>query len=161
MDTKELGDSSPTNFEEECDKQNIRGKNTSKLVGDKGERIACEYLVKNRYKILERNCVLFCGEIDIIARKRWGLFSKKDKTIHFVEVKSLSGQGKDFFPEQRVDYKKQNKYRRLAEIWLEKNKLPENIPYQIDIVAVSVNETTGEPKIDYFENIVSSKNYGF
>ena len=69
MDTKELGDLSPTNFDEKWGKKNIKEKNNSKLVGDKGEDLACEYLVKNGYKILERNCVLFCGEIDIIARK--------------------------------------------------------------------------------------------
>ena len=60
-----------------------------------------------------------------------------------------------FFPEQRVDYKKQNKYRRLVEIWLSKNKFPQNYPCQIDIIAVSMN---GEkPEIEYFENIVGDK----
>jgi Holliday junction resolvase-like predicted endonuclease len=83
-----------------------------------------------------------------------------DKTIHFIEVKTLTGSG-NFYPEEHVNYKKQNKYRRLAEIWLEKNKFSQNYPCQIDIIAVSMDEATGEPRVDYFENIISDKNYGF
>jgi putative endonuclease len=130
----------------------------TKELGNLGEKLACEYLVENGYKIIGKNYRINFGEIDIIARKRWGLLNffqgKNDKTIHFVEVKSLSDQGKDFFPEQRVDYKKQNKYKRLAEVWLEKNKFSQNYPCQVDIVAVSIDGITGKPKIDYFENIV-------
>ncbi|MCX6723340.1 MAG: YraN family protein, partial [Candidatus Staskawiczbacteria bacterium] len=113
---------------------------------------ACEYLVKNGYKIIGRNYRINFGEIDIIAKKR-GFFA--DKSIHFVEVKSLSNQGKDFFPEQRVDYKKQNKYKCLVEVWLTKNKFPQNYPCQVDVIAVSIN---GENlKIDHFENVVNDK----
>ena len=119
---------------------------STKDLGDKGERLACEYLVSKGYKILDKNHRINFGEIDIVAKKK-GLFA--DKTIHFVEVKSLSYQDKDFFPEQRVDYKKQNKYKRLSEIWLEKNKFPQNYPYQVDIIAVA------DGKIDFFENVVS------
>ena len=119
---------------------------STKELGDKGERLACEYLVNKGYKILERNCVLYCGEIDIIAKKK-GLFA--DKTIHFVEVKALRQAQGDFSPEEKVDYKKQNKYRKLIEIWLEKNKFPQNYPCQMDIIAISGAE------IDYFENVVA------
>lgn len=49
--------------------------------GNKGEDLACEYLIKNGYKILERNKHFskLC-EIDIIAKL-------KDKVV-FVEVKT-------------------------------------------------------------------------
>ena len=124
----------------------------TKELGDLGEKLACEYLVKNGYKIIGRNYRINFGEIDIIARKKCGLLKilqgKNDKTIHFVEVKSLSNQSRDFFPEQRVDWKKQNKYKRLAEIWLSKNKFPQNYPCQVDIIAISGD------KIDFFENII-------
>lgn len=119
----------------------------TKEAGQKGEDLACEYLVNNGYKILERNYRINFGEIDIIAKKK-GLFS--DKTIHFVEVKSLASAG-DFFPEQRVDFKKQKKLKQLAEIYLSKNKISPNTPHQVDIIAVS-----GQ-KIDFFGNVVAEK----
>ena len=123
----------------------------SKRIGDLGEKLACEYLVNNGYKILGRNYRITLGEIDIIAKKK-GLLA--DKTIHFVEVKTLSQPGQGFFPEQRVDYKKQNKYRKLIEVWLEKNKFPQNYPCQVDVTAVSING--GKSDIKYFENIVGN-----
>jgi len=43
----------------------------------------------------------------------------------------------------------------LVEIWLDKNKLSQNYPCQVDVIAVSVN--SAEPKIDFFENIVSDR----
>lgn len=124
----------------------------TKETGNKGESLACEYLVKKGFKILERNCVLFCGEIDIIAKKKG--FFKKDKTIHFIEVKTSTGlNNKNFFPEQRVDWKKQNKYKMLAETWLEKNKMPENTSCQIDVIAILLGIEDSE--IKFFENIIS------
>ena len=114
-------------------------------LGKLGEDLACEYLVKNGYKIIGRNYRINFGEIDIIAKKK-GLFA--NKTIHFVEVKALSSSIK-FFPEEHVNYRKQRKLRQMAEIWLLKNKIAENTPYQIDIMSV-----VGE-QIDFFGNVVS------
>ena len=121
----------------------------TKYVGQKGEDLAYEYLVKNGYKIIGRNCRFNFGEIDIIVKKN-GLFA--DKTIHFVEVKALANAG-NFFPEQRVDYKKQSKYKRLVEVWLEKNRFPQDYPCQVDIISVLIDN--GENKIDFFENVLS------
>ena len=137
---------------------------TTKELGDLGEKLVCEYLVKNGYSILAKKYRITFGEIDIIAQKKWrfrhvlikNFSTSLSPSIHFVEVKTImkdndsfySGQSGGFFPEQKVDYRKQRKLIWLAEIWLAKNKLPENTPYQIDIIAVSEN------KIDFFENVV-------
>jgi len=128
----------------------------TKDLGNLGENLACEYLVNNGYNILGRNYRINFGEIDIIAQKKQNFLGKNDKTIHFVEVKALGGQTSQcFYPEEHVNYKKQNKLKRLAEIWLSKNKVKENTPYQIDIIAVSFDHKTNEPKLNYFENIAS------
>jgi len=44
---------------------------------------------------------------------------------------------------------------KLAEIWLQKHKYPENTPYQIDIVAVFADSEPSQ--IEYFENVVEDK----
>jgi len=123
-----------------------------KRLGDFGEKLACEYLVNKGYKILGKNWKNNFGEIDIIVRKN-GLFSKK--TVHFVEVKTSFAGNNNFYPEQRVDWKKQNKYKRLAEFWLEQNKYPQNIPYQIDIISILVDDLKKRAKIKVFGNIVN------
>lgn len=132
-------------------------KNNPKLVGDKGERITCEYLVKKGYKILGRNYRIKLGEIDIIAKKKPKLFAENDKTIHFVEVKTIIGSSGNFFPEEKVDRRKRQKLRRLTEIWLEKNKFPQDQPCQIDVIGVVMNDIGQEPKICHFENVVEDR----
>lgn len=51
-----------------------------KELGNTGEKIAAEYLEKNKYKIIERNFYCIQGEIDIIA--------ECDNEIVFIEVKT-------------------------------------------------------------------------
>ena len=45
--------------------------------------------------------------------------------------------------------KQKNKYKKLAEVWLTENKIAENMPYQIDIIAISGKE------IKFFSNAVA------
>jgi len=129
---------------------------TTKELGDLGEKLACEYLVKKGYKILGKNYRITFGEIDIIAKKSFRLFSKVDKVIHFVEVKTIVNSG-GFYPEEHVDYRKQRKLKQMAGIWLQKNKYPQNIPYQIDVIGILVNETTRNAKLHYFPNAVGDR----
>ena len=83
----------------------------TKELGDLGEKLACEYLVKNEYKILGRNYRINFGEIDIIAQKNQKLLGKNDKTIHFVEVKTLGRQtSQDSYQESSRD-SSQDSYR--------------------------------------------------
>ena len=51
-----------------------------KKLGRRGEEIACEYLLKNKYKIIARNYKKGYQEVDIIAQK--------NKELIFVEVKT-------------------------------------------------------------------------
>ena len=43
---------------------------STKVVGDNGEDVACEFLKKQGYKILSRNYRIRGGEIDIIAQDK-------------------------------------------------------------------------------------------
>ena len=116
---------------------------TTKELGDLGEKLACEYLVGKGYKILGKNYRITFGEIDIIA--------KKDKVLHFIEVKALANSSftekTGFFPEQHVDYKKQRKLRQMSQIWLNKNNYSQETAYQIDIISVLANQTASSSPI--------------
>ncbi len=80
-----------------------------KLLGRQGENLVCSFLKKNGYKILEKNYTTPFGEADIIAYK--------DQTVFFVEVKTRSTclYGT---PAEAVGYKKQKKYRDVANFYL-------------------------------------------
>ena len=138
----------------------------TKELGDWGEGIACEYLVEKGYKILAKNWRIKFGEIDIICRKKWKWWGRNDKTIHFVEVKTIirnpsspagSSWQANFFPEDRVDYKKRKKLRRLTEIWLAKNGFTPNCPHQIDVIGIMACNVGEELEIRHFENVVEDR----
>ncbi len=121
-------------------------------LGNLGEKLACEYLVKKGFKILGKNDRISFGEIDIVAKKRWRLFNN-DTTIHFVEVKTII-RSDGFFPEDRVNQRKQQKLKNLVHIWLKKNKYPQSFPCQIDVIGITVNPETKKAEIRYFPNAI-------
>ncbi len=131
---------------------------TTKELGNLGEKIACEYLVDKGFNIVGKNHRISFGEIDIIVKKRWRLSKlfKNSATIHFVEVKTIVGNA-GFFPEQHVNYKKQQKLRSLAQIWLQKNKFNQFAPYQIDVIGILINENTRIANLHYFPNAIKDK----
>ena len=105
-------------------------------TGAVGERLAAEYLRKNKYKIVETNYRNRLGEIDIIARH------PKGHTV-FVEVKTLRvaddlQQREDrLFPEDHLTPFKLRKLQQLGELYLMHVK-PKNPAWQIDLVAIEL-----------------------
>ncbi len=109
-----------------------KNKNPSR---NKGENIACAFLKKSGYKIIEKNFRTRYGEIDIVASEL--------NTICFVEVKSRSR--KDYgLPEEFVDKNKQKKLIKAALAYISKNKI-EDQDMRFDIVSVDLN--TSESRI--------------
>lgn len=104
-----------------------------KTLGSTGEDIAANYLKKKGYKILHRNYKTPLGEADIIV---------KDKdTIVFVEVKARSS---DAFgqPFEAVDYRKQEKLKKIALYYLKHNKIES--PVRFDVVSIISRDKNAE-----------------
>ncbi len=119
-----------------------------KQIGQLGEDIAVKYLIKKKYKILERNFSykvrsLNLGEIDIIA--------KKGKTIVFVEVKTKTSN-EQISPEDKINLKKLKTIQDVGQIWLQKNKISPDTPWQIDIVSIVLDLQKRIAKVTHFEN---------
>lgn len=107
--------------------------------GTKGENIACEYLVKNGYKILERNVHFskLC-EIDIIARY-------KNKTI-FIEVKTRKNN--DYgAPMEAITKTKYSNIKTGVFSYITENKIKN---YQIDAIGITLEP---EITIKHLKNI--------
>lgn len=84
-------------------------KHFNKIVGDKGEELATNFLKSKHFKILERNHRNKVGEIDIVA--------EDNGVLVFVEVKARETlqYGR---PAEAVDFRKQQKLRATAQIYL-------------------------------------------
>jgi putative endonuclease len=97
-----------------------------KLLGKKGEKIACVYLKKQGYEIIENNYKTLAGEADIIAAE--------NDVLVFFEVKTRLTE-KYGAPCEAVDYFKQKRYIKIALLYTQKHKL-ENTAIRFDVIEV-------------------------
>ena len=106
-------------------------------VGKFGEDLACKFLTKHGFKILERNFRIRGGEIDIIARE--------GRTLVYVEVKTRSSH-QFGLPEEAVTYWKIKFLERAAKFY--RNAHP-NLPVQerIDVVTIDTSRTPTHLKL--------------
>ena len=126
----------------------------SKEVGILGEEVACNFLRKKGYRILDRNYLkelsaLQKGEIDIIA--------EKGGVISFVEVKtseSPARTGGAFLPEDRVDFRKRKQLIKFAQMWLGQNRISIESPWQVDVISVRIDANSKKAKIRHFKNAI-------
>jgi len=116
-----------------------------------GEEIACQFLERKGYKIIQRNFLRPWGEIDIIA--------EKSGTIRFVEVKSVSGEmsvhvarERESMPEELVDRRKLKKLARTAALYMESKR--DEREFQVDVVGVIMDATTHTARCRLFEQAI-------
>lgn len=105
-------------------------------IGKLGEDIACEYLIKNGYRVIGRNYREKWGEIDIIAKAQ-------DLTLVFVEVKTLkAGESTDLVPEDNLTAAKLLKLRRTCEVFANSKSrlkfMSEDKGWRIDLITVAL-----------------------
>lgn len=107
--------------------------------GNKGEDLACEYLIKNGYEIVERNKHFskLC-EIDIIAKL-------KDK-YHFVEVKTRKTNSFGS-PLEAVTKNKYNNIKTGVLSYIQENNIRS---YQVDVIGITLSP---ELKIEHLRNV--------
>lgn len=100
----------------------------TKILGAKGEILATKFLKKQGYIIKQTNYKNKIGEIDIIC------YSKKNDETIFIEVKSRSSI--DFgFPSEAVTNYKQNKIKKVAQIYLMQNNITDS-KFRFDVVEI-------------------------
>lgn len=112
----------------------------SKVLGDRGERLAADFMSRHGYEIVERNFRYNRAEIDLIV--------KKGDMIVFCEVKTRKsnsyGTG-----EEAVDGRKQEQIRKAAEGYVTTRGI-ENFEFRFDVIVVDVRDRT--TSIRHIEN---------
>lgn len=117
-------------------------------LGQYGEDLACRFLIKNGYKIVERNFRKPWGEIDIIAKS-------PDKTLVFVEVKTMQDRGElELKPEDQLSQSKLTKVAKTANMYAGSNEklVDKKRGWQIDLIAITI-DSEGAPSITHYQNI--------
>ena len=103
-------------------------------LGQEGEQLAADYLVKKGYRIIERNYRFHRNEIDIIARH--------GRTLCFVEVKTRLSSAKGH-PAEAVTLKKQHEIIKAARAYLALSRQGEG-DCRFDVVAIRVQGLDGK-----------------
>lgn len=113
------------------------------LTGAWGEALAAEYLRKKRYQLLATGYRSRFGEIDLIVCDK--------SCLVFVEVKLRKS---DAFAQARefVDFRKQNRIRTTAAIYLSQN--PTELQPRFDVIEIYAPEgiATKKPIIHHMED---------
>jgi putative endonuclease len=124
----------------------------NKQLGAFGESMACDYLAKQGYKILERNFNCRAGELDIIALE--------GETLAFVEVKCRTGTEYGS-PSEAVSRSKQGKIVKAALFFIVQNKLFDYM-CRFDVIEVMTDGTIENTQIHVIKNAFEySGKYGY
>ncbi|MEW6701437.1 MAG: YraN family protein [Bacteroidota bacterium] len=110
-------------------------------TGNYGEDLACKFLEKSGYKIIERNYIYEHGEIDIVA--------KDGDELVFVEVKYRTNLEYGP-PEFAISKGKQRLIRKTAEAYLYERDIKDQI-CRIDVAAI-LHIKGSEPQINHIIN---------
>jgi putative endonuclease len=123
-------------------------------IGEFGEDVSCDFLLKEGFSILERNYTKKWGEIDIVG--------EKDGKLYFFEVKSVSRENLDnvlhetdgYRPEDNMHPWKVKRLSRTIQTYLLERKVPENMDWQFDCLAVYLNMEKRIAKVKRIENVI-------
>ncbi len=125
-------------------------KSDKRKFGDLGEDVACKFLMKRGFEVIERNYLKKWGEIDIVA--------KKGDDLHFIEVKTISSSSfvphetKDAYrAEDNIHPQKIMRMNKAIESYLIENDFEGE--WQMDGAIVSIDTSKRQAKVSYIENI--------
>jgi len=129
----------------------------SQKIGELGEEIACTFLMKHGFSVLERNYTKKWGEIDIIAQK--------GERRYFIEVKSMSVadlnyayNGEQVFaqhgrPEDNMHPWKMKRLRRVVETYLISKRLG-YVDWQFDLLVVYLDLEKRTSRVKVVDNVI-------
>lgn len=148
----------PQIFSLDIQNKHLPEANTSRTVGETGEKLAARFLSKKGYRLAAANFkvpigrnnvgVQVTGEIDLIGYD--------DDVLCFVEVKTRSS---DEFasPLAAVDARKQRQITRAARMYRKIFRL-HNIKFRYDVISI-VLEKNAAPKIELFKGFWSESKF--
>ncbi len=116
---------------------------TKVQVGNYGEEVACKYLQKLGYKILERNYRIRGGEIDIVA--------KDGSSLVFVEAKTRWSHEFGLPVESMTSWKIKHLLK-TARFYIQKIGWGDK-EYRLDFVSIDFADNPEDPKIELIKNI--------
>ncbi len=122
--------------------------NHKSQLGRLGENLTCKYFIEKGYKIIERNFRRKWGELDIIVKS-------PDKTLIFIEVKTMREYEAGLKPEDQLTNSKLKKLKKTASLYAGHNQelIDDDKGWRIDLLALTIKDKSCV--IKHYENIVA------
>jgi putative endonuclease len=136
--------------------EEIDNRTEKRKIGDAGEEIACTFLMKRGFVIVERNYLKKWGEIDIIARKGQKLHFVEVKTVSRVIYPNLGSRETSWYrPEDNLHPWKLERLARVIQTYLlGYGRGSRETDWQFDVITVYLDSRVGESKVEYLEDII-------
>lgn len=114
-----------------------------KTIGNFGEELARNFLIRHGYALLSGNTKVGRKEIDIVAKI-------SDKII-FVEVKTLAGR-QDIPAEDALSRRQIETIKKAVQIYCRINLIP-LISTRLDLISINLHRQRGTAKLRHYKNI--------
>ena len=124
-------------------------------IGEIGENVACKFLVKHGFTLIERNYTKKWGEIDIVAQQ--------GNQLYFVEVKAVTRENlsnvsritlDSYKPEDNMHPWKLKRLSRTIQTYLVSHKVSEDIKWQVDLLVVFLDLKDKKAKVKVVSDII-------
>lgn len=114
-------------------------------IGKFGEKVTCEYLEKNNYKVIDKNFRCSWGEIDVIA------YDIKNNEVVFFEVKTRTNFNYGF-PSEAVNKIKQKHILNSAKYYLYCKGLEDKF-VRFDVIEIVIDTLHYKYKLNHLNNV--------
>lgn len=129
----------------------MKDKFFNKMIGDKGEDVACDFLENKGYRIKIRNYRKKWGEIDIIAEKEGITHFVEVKTVSYETFNDLNTQNNDKHrPEENVHPWKLKRLSRTIQTYLSEKE----IKWQFDVIAIYLDLKNKKAEVNFLKDII-------
>jgi len=131
-------------------------------IGEIGENVACKFLVKHGFTILERNYTKKWGEIDIVAQRQ----ENRGLKLYFIEVKAVTRDLSDvsritskdsldqYRPEDNMHPWKLKRLSRTIQTYLVSKHVSESTEWQFDLLVVFLDMKNKKARVKRVEDVI-------
>lgn len=130
-------------------------------IGELGEDVACKFLIKKDFLIVERNYTKKWGEIDIVAQKGTKTYFIEVKSVTRLpdgkagEISSLkSPQRETYRPEENMHPGKLRRLSRTIQTYLLQKDIGMSGEWQVDLICVYLDMNARQARVVRTEDII-------